>query len=400
MGSNAPHSSDQTDTDRTIPPTLLCVVTFPANVGFAWTFIEGLYAKLADQLVKHGYRTLVAYPRIDAFPKSLEGSAAIPVVLDASLETAAQRRSVAAFIRKENVQVLYLTDRPAWHPAYRQLRRAGVRSIVVHDHTSGERTIPRGLRKLVKWVLVRRPGMMADMTICVSEYVRKRAREVTLLPESRVVKVWNGVPVPRDIETSDQPLHDQLHIAPDRPLIVCACRATQEKGVSDLFMAFEQLRSRWDASKPTPALVYIGNGPEFETLQRLRDTLIHKDDVFLPGYMMNAADLQRSATVCVVPSVWQDALPLAVLEVMARGRPVVGTAVGGIPEMILDNETGRLVPPQSPGALADAIDSLLKNPQEARRLGVAARERVKRYFNETEQLQVLLAIVLHGFTGR
>src|SRR5206468_9236250 len=166
--------------------TLLCIANFPTNTGYAWDFIERLYAGNAAQLTRHNVRTLVAYPAMTSPPATLAGSTAEPIGLDASLSTLASLRAVTRLIRRAEVKVVYLCDRPVVHPAYLALRAAGVRRIIVHDHTSGERTPPRGLRRIVKWLLARVPGLGADVVVAVSDYVARRHVDVGLVPRRRV----------------------------------------------------------------------------------------------------------------------------------------------------------------------------------------------------------------------
>ena len=87
-----------------------------------------------------------------------------------------------------------------------------------------------------------------------------------------------------------------------------------------------------------------------------------------------------AADVFVQPS-RTEGLPLAVLEAMAHGLPVVATGVGGIPEAIEDQESGQLVPPGDPGALADAVARVLESPETAGMLARRARERVEAEFS-------------------
>jgi hypothetical protein len=108
-------------------PSLLCFANFCSNTGYAWDFIESLYARVADHLAESGIRTFVAYPEINEPPKSLDGSVAKPVELALSLDGRRSLQPVIEFIRRENVRVLYLTDQPAWSWAYLRLRWAGVR---------------------------------------------------------------------------------------------------------------------------------------------------------------------------------------------------------------------------------------------------------------------------------
>ena len=105
------------------------------------------------------------------------------------------------------------------------------------------------------------------------------------------------------------------------------------------------------------------------------------------GVLLDAADL------CVVPSVWQEAFGLAVVEPMARGKPVVATNVGGIPEIILHGVTGLLVPPGDQSALANAIGSLLENRAAAAAMGRRAQRIVAERFTPDNQLSRFVALV-------
>lgn len=381
------------------PPTLLCVCNYPANTGYAWDFIEGLYVQVARRLEPRGVRTLVAYPSIDAPPRTLAGSPAAGVVLDASLSSLASIRAVAAFIRRENVQTIYFTDRPVWTPAYLALRAAGLGRIVVHDHSSGSRAAPTGIRKTIKQALVRMPGVCADAIVAVSDYVARRQVEVGLVPPSRVTRIWNGMHVPPESALpTGRPLHEALGLDPQRPVVACACRAAAEKGVPVLLRAFDLMMRDWPVGGPRPVLVYMGNGPTFADIEQCRASLAAKDDIVLTGYRTDAVALVAGADVCAMPSLWQDALPLAVMQPMAVGRPVVGSAVGGIPEMIADGETGLLVPPDDPPALAAALARLIRDPELRARFGAAARRRVQALFSPDQTIDALTTVVGAAFT--
>ncbi|MGI8547925.1 MAG: glycosyltransferase family 4 protein [Gemmatimonadaceae bacterium] len=379
----------------TPPPTLLCAVSFPANTGFAWDFIERLYARMADRLAGYGVRTVVGYPSIPQPPRTLEGSAGVPMVLDMRMRSARSVAQLAAFIRRENVQAIYFTDQPAWSPWYPLLRAAGVRKIVVHDHTSGERTGPTGARRIAKKVLVNTPGLAADVVIAVSDFVADRLRDVALVSPDKITRVWNGIdPIAAGAEPTTPDVRTVLGIGADVNLVGCACRATPEKGVDVLFDAFDCMRRSLPAEA---ALVYIGSGPQISVLNDLRDSLSSTDCIYMAGYMPGAADLLRSANVCVVPSVWQDAFPLAVLEMMARGRAVIATRVGGVPEMIEDGVSGILVPPNDARTLSKRIGEVLASPALAKRLGDEARARVGKLFSADRQISEMLDTFLDVF---
>jgi len=135
-----------TGSSRGLLGNLLCVANFPANTGFAWTFIEGLFAGLAGALHDSGVSTWVAYPEVSSYPETLRASPAEPIQLRVAFEEPASLYRLARAVRLLRVSTLYLCDRPTWHPGYGLLRLCGVRTIIVHDHTSGAYSAPSGLR--------------------------------------------------------------------------------------------------------------------------------------------------------------------------------------------------------------------------------------------------------------
>lgn len=371
---------------------LLCVMNFPSGTGYAWDFIESLYAGVADRLAPLGVRTWVAYPGIQKPPRFLRHSAATPIEHEVRLRQAASVMRTCRLLRRLGVTLIYLSDRPSWHPAYSLFRLAGVRSIVVHDHTSGARTVPRGPKRWLKRARQRLPGTLADRVVGVSDYVARRKIEVDLVPAGRVQRIWNSVPIPSRAPSRSHRLHEAFGIRAQRPVIACACRAAPEKGVHHLLRAFDRLVSVGSGSG-RPVLVFIGDGPALDDLGALRATLSARQDIVLTGYREEAGELLGDADLCVVPSVWEEAFGLAALEPMARGVPVIASRVGGIPEVVVDGQTGLLVPPGDEAALERAMRRLLDDPDESRRLGRAGFVRAKTIFSRERELEELTALL-------
>ena len=371
------------------PPTLLCIANFPANTGYAWDYIEGTYARLADRLVREGIRTQVGYPRIDAPPRPLASSAAQPLTLALTLDAPGALLRFAAHCRRENVRALYLADRPVAHPAYAALRASGVRRIVVHDHSAGPTAVPTGVVRVLKRARARLCG--ADAVIGVSRFVVRRLGESDLVPPERLTCVYNFVEVPRIDRAERARARRALGIPDDRPVILCLARATPQKGVHHLLRAFDR------AALPEAALFHCGDGPQLAELRALRDTLPSRARIHLRGHRPHAAELFAGAEVCVVPSVWREAFGLTVAEAMARGRAVVASAVGAIPELVVHGESGLLVPPGDEVALAGALTRLVRDGAEAARLGTAARERVRTLLAPEATLNALHARLTPAF---
>jgi glycosyltransferase involved in cell wall biosynthesis len=249
---------------------------------------------------------------------------------------------------------------------------------------------------VIKRAAVNLPGVAADIVIAVSDFVAGRDKAVTLLAPEKIRRVWNGVDEVEPGSEDDRPdIRSLLGLSPDTAVIGCACRATRDKGVDVLFKAFDRVPSSPD--KPA-VLAYIGTGPKFNELAELRSGLACGARIYMVGYQPGAAALLRTASVCAVPSVWQDAFPLAVLEMMARGRAVVATRVGGVPEMIEDSVSGILVPPDDVGALAQALTRVLASPQQQNALGRAARQRASRLFSADRQISEMLGMFQDVFS--
>ena len=378
-----------------VAPTLLFVANFAADTGYAWDSIEAMFAGVATRLAgSHGVRSLVAYPAMTTPPRSLAGSAASAVVLAAGLDSVASVRAVADFIRKEGVRVVYLTDRPAWSYAYRHLRRAGARRIIVHSRTSGTRVPPRGLRRLVKWALLRTAAVSTDTVVAVSDYVARVQVTVGLVPAQRVVRVWNGIAAGAGTTPATNRLRSVMGVAADRVVIASASRGDREKGLAELLYAFDGLpRTR---GSPAPALVFMGDGPYLGELRALRETLASRDDIYLLGYRADARELIGDADLAVFPS-WHEAFGNAVMEAMAQGRAVVATRVGGIPEVVEDNVSGVLVEARDVAGLSDAMRQLLADPARRAALGAAARARVAACFTRERQIEAIAGLVAPAF---
>jgi glycogen synthase len=152
-----------------------------------------------------------------------------------------------------------------------------------------------------------------------------------------------------------------------------------DKGVTVLLAAYEQL------SDPPPLLMAGRTFPD-TPLASVRGA-----EVLGPVPAQDMQDLMRSARVVVVPSIVGDACPTVVLEAMAAGRPVVGAASGGIPELVAEGSTGLLVPPGDAASLAGAMASLLASPAETSEMGRRGLERVHSFTASavTEQLEGL-----------
>jgi glycogen synthase len=160
--------------------------------------------------------------------------------------------------------------------------------------------------------------------------------------------------------------------------LLCIGRLSKEKGFDLALTAFACIVRR----VPDLRLVMAGDGPERRRLENQAVEMGLKDTIQFLGWVApeNVPELINTATLVVMPS-RAESLPMVALQAAQRARPVVGTRVGGLPEVVIDQETGFLVDKENPEALANAIAFLLDHPKRATRMGQAARDRVQRKFN-------------------
>ncbi|MBW8876756.1 MAG: glycosyltransferase family 4 protein [Acidobacteria bacterium] len=169
------------------------------------------------------------------------------------------------------------------------------------------------------------------------------------------------------------------------------------KGVEVLLEALKDLRSR----HPGATLRIAGDGEHRGRLEHRAAELELGEVVSFLG-TCDAGRVRRllaGAAALVVPSIYEG-MPLVVLEAMAAGVPVVASAVSGIPEVVVDGETGWLVPPEDPRALEQALEDVLARPQEARRRGEAGRRRVDERFRPSAAAARWREAVLASLAGR
>jgi sugar transferase (PEP-CTERM/EpsH1 system associated) len=226
------------------------------------------------------------------------------------------------------------------------------------------------------WRLV---GFLSTKMVCVGADVRDLAIGKVGLSADRVRLIFNGV----DLEgyAPDEKARafnrEKLGIKADQPLLITVGRLSAVKDQAGMLQALALLK---DISTQPPVLALVGDGPEKSTLVALADELGIYDQVRFLGDRRDVPGLLAGAD-CFVLNSFSEGISKALLEAMAVGLPVVATNVGGNPELVGPKQTGLLVPPGEPKALAQALATVVLDKNLAQRLGRAGRERVEKSFD-------------------
>ncbi len=221
-----------------------------------------------------------------------------------------------------------------------------------------------------------------DRYLAVSRQVAAQLRDRFGVRPGKITLVPNAVSL-------DQFPHDAIPIsirpadpaAP--PTVLTVARLDPQKGLHHLVAAAALL--------PEARVMVVGDGPERGALETLIAQLGLGDRVHLLGFRTDIPELLAGCDLFVLPSLFEG-LPLSILEAMAAGRAVVATAIGGNDEAVVDGVTGLLVPPADPQALADALRTLLREPERRRRLGEAGRRRAEAEFSATAMVRRVAAV--------
>ena len=242
--------------------------------------------------------------------------------------------------------------------------------VVFTNHTSGYlQRIGRGGRELAK---IRRCLAHVGLVLAPSEELCEATRAAGY--EGPVRYIPNGV----DVQTFTPGFSDLRagwSVGADETVVLLARRLVEKNGVVVFAEAATRLRG-----EPV-RFVFAGDGPERERVEQILEQGGVKRQSILLGSVPNRlmVNVYRAADLSVLPS-FKEATSITGLESMACGLPLVGTRVGGIPDLFEEGETGLLVPPGDPQAIADALRELITDPARRRAMGECARARAEAHF--------------------
>lgn len=331
------------------------------RVGFLGG-VERVIVTCAAGVQAHEFRPIVACPAPGALADELErnGIRVVPSRIDRTKATLSPARwlrlvsslkagsdQIAQLAAQEGVMLLH-----AHHPVGASYALRAVRSLriplILHVHE----TLP--LRPLYA-LLARRVIPHCSLFLCVSDASRALIRRLGA-PEDRIRVIYNSVdkrflaePSPPDVLRGPGPHIGIFGVLEPR------------KGQADFIHAAALLKDR----HPTAQFWIVGplsfaeNAGYVEDLKRAVQQSGLADRVHFPGYQENAPDWMAGMDAVVLASRGHESLPTVLIEASTLGRPVAATEVGGVREIIRDGETGLVVPPSQPAALAAAIDRLL-----------------------------------------
>jgi len=323
--------------------------------------------------------------RFSSFSRALEqaGAQVLPLALRKALWSPRAVVALMRLIRRSGIDLVHVHSQEAGLLARLVACLAGAPAVIYTPQTIDIRR--RGWHWLYRWI-ERALAHVTDVIISVAEADRERLIRWGI-PAHKVVTIPNGIDLSPFGQVADRAaLFRELGLAPlpspsggaaggEGGLVMQVGRLSAQKDpLAFVDGAALVLRECHEAR-----FVWIGEGPlRTVTEERIRAHGL-EGRVFLPGWRDNASRFMPAADVVSLTSRWEGT-PYALLEAMAWSRPVVATAVNGCPEIVVDGESGFLVPPGDPSAWAGRVVALLRDPTRAAAMGAEGRRRVEEKF--------------------
>ena len=278
---------------------------------------------------------------------------------------------------------------------------AGRRRALISGKHNDEQVLKRPWVSRIHGLLGRLPARTIVLSDHVGRFVERHGR----VPQSRQTRIYYGIdPAPLEAagEACAEPqararARAELGLAPEDVVFVCVARFAPQKAHDVLLRAFARARGE----RQDLRLLLVGDDPFGDGRRRaeaLAAELQLGPSVAFLGIRRDVPSLLGLSDAFVMASLWEG-LGLVFLEAMAAGLPVLATEVSAVPEVVIDGETGVLVPPGDDAALARGLIQLAGDPTLRRRLGAAGRARVREHFGLERMVGETLA-VYHDVLGQ
>lgn len=359
-----------TQTNRAADGTVLLVANYESDVGYAWWLMENFWRVIADAVAQQGRRCLLAYPRVAAIPAIIQEAPVEIVEFAVRRNTWTEVWSGVRFIRRHRVRSIYVSDWPNTHWIYLLWRLAGVKSIVLHMHSGGDRPPTVGLRALVKDAVHTFGLMSATLYVAPSPYMGRRLREVGRVPPARCAVVTNGIRLFDRNPATEREVRAGIGVPEDAVLVVLVSRATYAKGVDFAVRCISEL-----VNSPVPGpcvyAVHCGDGPDLEVFARMADEAGLGTRFQFLGRRNDVREILGAADIALHPSK-SEAMSLAILEFLCAGLAVVTPDLPSVSSALQPGVTGLTYKNAN---LTDAVATLRRLVADAalrRSLGAAA----------------------------
>lgn len=357
--------------DGNLNGNLLLVSNYPSDTAYAWWLMEHFWITQAEIFTQADHKAYLAYPKITSLSKTIMDSTIAPVEL--SLPWRSRKEAILArqFIKEHSISYIYFTDRPYFSLQYFLMRCYGVKRIIIHDHTPGDRPPVKGIKGALKLLKNATPWFTADRVLCVSELMRQRNILNSRIPARKCTVVQNGVrPIEcRNIDKAQ--LKSDLGLPPESILVITTGRAHPYKRFDFVIRCAATLRD----SHPNLDIVFllVGDGPAMSELQHMILQLNLENQVRLLGFRNDVHTLLCISDIALHAALGEG-FSLSIVEYMSAGLPVLVPDIPSVSQAIVHNKTGFIYDKNNFQAAASFVKMLATETQTRLTMGGAAKQ--------------------------
>lgn len=337
------------------------------NKGHEVAVVSGTDGEMRTRLEKAGIRTILV---------PMRNEPSFGAIHDAY-------RALLPILKNEGPGIVHLNSSLAGIAGALAARSAGVKRIIFTAHGWAFNEDRPKWQKALIWSIHYATVLLSDMTICVSNAMRRDTRTMPFI-QAKIQVIHNGIG--EETLLSREEARAALLSSEQRNYwIGSIAELHPTKQLSVLIKAFARL------NQDNAALVIIGEGNERPKLEQLIAELDAGDRIHLLGHVANASRYLPALDHFVLPS-RSEGLAYVLLEAGRAALPVAASRVGGIPEIIQDNVTGHLFPSGNVPALTAILEESIRDPEASKRLGNALKQRVQTSFSLGQMATATLAL--------
>ena len=283
------------------------------------------------------------------------------------------------FERNTDIIHMHMSGNGSFYRKYllhRMIKKFGMKDVI-HLHASHFQTFYQNANTCVK-KRIRRMLRECDRILVLGTYWKRVIIEIE--PDAKVEILRNAVKIPKETSSWNETTYRLLYLG----------TLIERKGIPDLLEAMQILNCNHPALASRLQLLIAGSGPEEKALRIMVERMKLTSQVQFVGWIDGAQKscLIQSVQCMVLPS-YDEGLPVAILEILSYGIPVVSTDVGSIAEAVVDGQNGFLVPVHDPERIATAITEIFKSRMQWVSFSENARNLAKQYYDEEKMFAEL-----------
>lgn len=370
---------------------ILLVANWKSDVGFAWWLMENFWVQISLLSVEAERECYLIYPKIVGLPDSISSSSVVCEEIDFNDSSLRGSFRVFSFIKKKNIDVIYLTDKPYFSMRYLIFRMLGVKKIIVHDHTPGNRDVPNYFKRKIKLIRNSLPVVTADALISVTNFVRDRHLYSSCIPDSKIYVAKNGIiPIGRNSELKHY-AHNEFNIEHDAKIVFTSGRASIYKGIDFIIECANFLVNVRKIKNVY--FLYCGDGPDIDYFKSLSAGYELDERFIYAGVRNDVRELAQSCHIGIQASEGEVGYSLSILEYMSAGLATLVSDNPSVCGSIIDGVDGLVFKERSISSACEAIERVINDDGLRQKLSMNAQNIVETEYNLNHTNRDFIAIL-------